>query len=91
MAERHTLMVICTTTGNLRDRFVTRPRQTSMYYHYGRGVAMIPLPEIPPPNGAELWTGGRTPKKLFCQRMRSRLAASRPAASGPPPGICQCA
>ena len=35
MAERHTLMVICTTTGNLRDRFVKRPRQTSMYYHYG--------------------------------------------------------
>ena len=33
--SRHTLMVICTTTGNLWDHFVKRPRQTSMYDCYG--------------------------------------------------------
>jgi hypothetical protein len=27
--------IVCTTTGNLSDRFIKRPRQTSMYYRYG--------------------------------------------------------
>ena len=35
VAERHTLMVVCTTPGNPRDRFSKRPRQTSRCDHYG--------------------------------------------------------
>ena len=35
VANRHTLMVGFTTTGNLWDRFVKRRRQTAMYNHYG--------------------------------------------------------
>ena len=42
--SKHTLMVVCTTTGNLQDRFVKRPRQTSMDNCYGPWLAMIPLP-----------------------------------------------
>ena len=40
-------MVMCTTTGNLRERFVKRPRQTSMYDRYGpwRGHDSTPLME----------------------------------------------
>jgi len=33
--RRHTLMVMCTTAGNLRERFVKRPIQTSTYDPYG--------------------------------------------------------
>ena len=43
--RRHTLMVMCTTTGNLRERFVKRLRQISMYDCYGlrRGHDSTPL------------------------------------------------
>ena len=33
--KRHTLMVTGTTTGNVWERFVKRPRQTSMKSRYG--------------------------------------------------------
>ena len=38
-------MVMCTTTGNLRERFVKRPRQTSTPDRYGpwRGHGSAPL------------------------------------------------
>ena len=38
-------MVMCTTTGNLRERFVKHPRQISMYHRYGpwRGYDSAPL------------------------------------------------
>ena len=59
MADRHTLMVVCTTTGNLWDPFIKRPRQTSMYYHYGRwrGHDSTPRWGLNSPIGAELRTG----------------------------------
>ena len=43
--RRHALMVMCTTPGNLRGRFVKRPRQTSIYDCYGpwRGHDSAPL------------------------------------------------
>ena len=48
------------TPGDVRERFVKRPRQTSMYYRYDRGVAMIPLPRW---GRAEDWR--RTPPKKY--------------------------
>ena len=47
----HTLMVTCTTTGNLRDRFVKCPRQTrqtSMYNRYGPWRCHDSAPQIRP-------------------------------------------
>ena len=44
----HTLMVTCTTTGNLRDRLVERPRQISMYNCYGPWRCHDSAPQMGP-------------------------------------------
>ena len=59
--RRHTLMVICTTIGNLRERFVKRPKQTSMYDYYGPWR----WPRFRSPDGATLRTGGCTKKRTY--------------------------
>ena len=62
--RRHTLMLMCTTTGNLREHFVKRPRQTgqtSMYDHYGpwRGHDSAPLMgPAPRPKGSQINPSG---------------------------------
>ena len=51
LAERHSLMFVCTTTGNLRNRFSKRPRQTGMYHHYGPCCGHDSAPQWGPNSG----------------------------------------
>ena len=49
--RRHALMVMCTSTGNPRERFVQRPRQTSMYDCFGPWRGHDSAPQMGPFTG----------------------------------------
>ena len=44
----HALMVMSTTTGDLRVSFVKRPRKTSMYNRYGPWLCHDSAPQMGP-------------------------------------------